>query len=882
MAKGKKSEPAGVSQGDAVSSGLDDILGKGAAMREMVYATVLGILIFLRPWYDGLTFPETNFTFLWGYVILAALLASRLIFARESIRFVVPTGIFAAFVFIACVLSPFSVQKDATFQGLVILTGHLLLFFVAVNGIRTRRAVAIVLGFFVVSSVAETLWAYLHVTYLMPATRQMIAADPSALAREFGTTEMTADIKSRLESNRATGSLLFANALACWVLTGIPVAVGAAASAFVRLRTAVSTTAETSSSKDARESKGGELSSAGVVGMVTVVLTFLALYCYFTFYWGFAYPGQGLLSHPIRAVVYCLAAPIALGWCAVVVCRRHGLSRWLLYVACGGMGLFALLQVFGLVITYSRGGMLASLVSLALLAWLAAGAKIPGKGKARVAVRTAIVLVGLCVIAVGAFSAVVPTSATAQDTPVVLKPQGGPVSPASLELKGENPSRAQLLNPATALLRFSYWGSGIRMAADNFLTGVGLGNFGTVYPLYQYLGAGDVQQAHNDFLQTLCETGILGFALFTAFWVYFFVWGVRRIRATADKAERWLLAGLFSSVIAFVLHSVVDFNFSNPSLTALVYLMAGLFYARASKPVEAEVSKRVSPFAGIAVLMAGGIAAGLGYQATMPERLVGDERACKARLEAVKFICERAEALAGKPKQNVAMPDGMAKMLFPDQSDREQIGKLYERTSPTSERMRPLAPGETPPPNTYLVFNDIEVTHKKTMERVPLIVEQIKEADGAWPYNPKMASHIWLWYDLLYGESSSPEEKLKYADACLDWAHECVRRSPKQVPYSNLLGRSLWRRGAVETSVKQIRYYDQGLEEFRHALELYPEGPLVYFELASRLREYGTQLDKAGDHERGQAMLKESVVVQKKAEDMQAEAARRIMERNAG
>ena len=465
---------------------------------------------------------------------------------------------------------------------------------------------------------------------------------------------------------------------------------------------------------------------------------------------------------------------------------------------------------------------------------------------------------------------------------MALAPPGGTVPPSSVDVKGENPTRAQFLNPATALLRFSYWGSGIRMAADNFLTGVGLGNFGTVYPLYQYLGAGDVQQAHNDFLQAFCETGILGFVLFTGFWVYFFAWGVRRIRATSEIAERWLLAGLFSSVIAFVLHSVVDFNFANPSLTALVYLVAGLFYARASSPSEAEAPKRYSPIAGIAALVIGGLAAGFGYQATMPNRLIGNEDVRKTRLEAVRFICKRAADLAGKTPENVAMPDGMATMLFPDQSDREQLGKLYERTSPTSERMRPLAPGEVPSHKTFLVFNDIAVTRTKTLERVPLIVEQIKEADGAWPFDPEMASHIWLWYDLLYNESRDPNDKLKYADACLEWAHECVRRSPRQVPYSNLLGRSLWRRGAVETSANQLRYYDQGLGEFRRTLDLYPEGPLVYFEFANRLREYGTQLVNAGDKQRGPALLSESASVQKKAEEMQAEAARRIAERNAG
>jgi hypothetical protein len=56
------------------------------------------------------------------------------------------------------------------------------------------------------------------------------------------------------------------------------------------------------------------------------------------------------------------------------------------------------------------------------------------------------------------------------------------------------------------------------MAEDNLLAGVGLGNFGTVYPKYQYLGAGDVKPAHNDYLQVLAELGVPGLVAFLWLW----------------------------------------------------------------------------------------------------------------------------------------------------------------------------------------------------------------------------------------------------------------------------------------------------------------------------------------------------------------------------
>ena len=57
--------------------------------------------------------------------------------------------------------------------------------------------------------------------------------------------------------------------------------------------------------------------------------------------------------------------------------------------------------------------------------------------------------------------------------------------------EGEFLTAQDLMNPASFRLRLTYWQTGLRIALDNFLLGVGLGNFGTVYPKYQFPGAGD-------------------------------------------------------------------------------------------------------------------------------------------------------------------------------------------------------------------------------------------------------------------------------------------------------------------------------------------------------------------------------------------------------
>mgnify|MGYP002139525616 CR=1 FL=1 len=68
----------------------------------------------------------------------------------------------------------------------------------------------------------------------------------------------------------------------------------------------------------------------------------------------------------------------------------------------------------------------------------------------------------------------------------------------------------ELADPGSMKLRLSYWRVALSVALDNSFTGVGLGNFRVAYGPYQYLGAGDVQNAHNAVLQAWCEVGLPG------------------------------------------------------------------------------------------------------------------------------------------------------------------------------------------------------------------------------------------------------------------------------------------------------------------------------------------------------------------------------------
>jgi O-antigen ligase len=79
----------------------------------------------------------------------------------------------------------------------------------------------------------------------------------------------------------------------------------------------------------------------------------------------------------------------------------------------------------------------------------------------------------------------------------------------------KNPEQTNLVD------RFAIWRVGWRIVKDNFITGVGLGNFAQTFR--RYIGShggvlsGFIKDPHNTYLSVLAETGIIGFMLFMWF-----------------------------------------------------------------------------------------------------------------------------------------------------------------------------------------------------------------------------------------------------------------------------------------------------------------------------------------------------------------------------
>ena len=837
------------------------IRGKLPPLDELALAAGIGIVLFLRPWYDGITFTEYNISFTWACAALAVFWSVLVFLGRMQVRFIMPVALLGLFFLAAILTAPFTVQYDATYRALINWSGYLMLFAVVANGVRSRASVAIILALFVVTSAAEAIYGVLHVNYIMPRTRALVMSDPSMIRRFFNSDTLTPELSARLESNRASGSLLFANALACWVLVGIPFAIGTCNALYHWLtRTPVPPRAP--------EKSPAALAANWRVLISTIALgflVFLGIYLYYFVYFVFAYGENAQWSDfAFRWLFYCFVLPVVLTSAAHFYASKNGPRRMWILAGIYATALFGVMMVFCLGSTYSRGGMLATAGALVVLAGLMFLHRrvAPGETAQRV-VAAALCALVLLPIAIASHA----------QTPTEVRAE--PPKP-NLNVEGVNPSFQAMVDPNTAMLRFGYWISGVRMFLTHPLTGVGLGNFGTAYPMYQIAGAGDVKPAHNDYLQTAAETGVFGLLTFLLFWLYFGVRVARSILRESDRAERWFRAGLFASVTGFLMHSFVDFNFYNPSLAALVFVFAGLCFA--VTPNVQPVDRRRAIVLAMGMLVLAIWSRYAGDKVNHVDAVIGREVTRNVRLETATLLLDAK--IRRDPTKDFAMYDNTVAMLIEDVKVREQIGRIFVPNNAAGTSLRSLRPGEPIPPTARLIMPpDMTAARKAALEAMPIWIQRCIDADKKYPHDPSVSGHIIQWYDKLREDSPETAQKIAAADEAIKWSEECIRRSPYQVAYHDVLGKTLWDRAALESSSTQTQYYERALESFKKCTEIYPIKPELWRTYGDRCMQYGEALIKAGDAVKGQQRFDEGKKAMQHADELEKEIHARAMGR---
>jgi O-antigen ligase len=125
--------------------------------------------------------------------------------------------------------------------------------------------------------------------------------------------------------------------------------------------------------------------------------------------------------------------------------------------------------------------------------------------------------------------------------------------------------------------RASMRGDTWRIFLDHPWTGTGLGTLRSVYPRYETLYDGKiVNHAHNDYLEALAETGLLGGLCCAWFLGVLFLESQRRLGASSHSFAAALHLSGVVGCTGFLVHSLVDFNLHIPVNALLFFLMANL------------------------------------------------------------------------------------------------------------------------------------------------------------------------------------------------------------------------------------------------------------------------------------------------------------------
>lgn len=166
--------------------------------------------------------------------------------------------------------------------------------------------------------------------------------------------------------------------------------------------------------------------------------------------------------------------------------------------------------------------------------------------------------------------------------------EGGALSPAvAAELEGMDLPKAVDVTPpgssydASQELRWAIWQNTLVMVEEHPILGVGLGNHKLMYPLYArravveklFSELSQLMNVHNDYLQALSETGLIGFLLLAWFaWVLIRTCLFLLRKASPDK--KLMTMALMTGLLGLFVDAFFSFPFqrSIPPMVMAVFL----------------------------------------------------------------------------------------------------------------------------------------------------------------------------------------------------------------------------------------------------------------------------------------------------------------------
>jgi O-antigen ligase len=109
------------------------------------------------------------------------------------------------------------------------------------------------------------------------------------------------------------------------------------------------------------------------------------------------------------------------------------------------------------------------------------------------------------------------------------------------------------------------------------IIGYGSGTFALVYPTFQsFVVDSVINHAHNDYLELLSETGLIGTGLVLWFLALAYRRTSKRLSPGSRSSDSASLIAVLAGISGLLIHSLVDFNFHIPSNAALFLVMCAI------------------------------------------------------------------------------------------------------------------------------------------------------------------------------------------------------------------------------------------------------------------------------------------------------------------
>jgi len=150
------------------------------------------------------------------------------------------------------------------------------------------------------------------------------------------------------------------------------------------------------------------------------------------------------------------------------------------------------------------------------------------------------------------------------------------LSPATIQNRIK--SMTDLHNNRSNLGRIALWKGAVLMFSDNPFNGVGLNNFNESYnDGYRQPNTAADSHAHNNYLNILAETGLIGFFAFAYLVFVILKYLYNNYKSISGKFSKGFILSIFSSFIGvFIIQGFTEYNFSKSVVGRSMWFLLAL------------------------------------------------------------------------------------------------------------------------------------------------------------------------------------------------------------------------------------------------------------------------------------------------------------------